>query len=163
MFPNNENIDDLLLDFEEEQEKTQTFRVVALSTPKGAAILGIGKLGSLAIGSEYEYNFIIGDKCDDFEALLQNIHILMSVEADQYIIYPYTYGIHTLDLIGKPPYYVAAVLPDRIKETLLSDDRITDVTDFEFETIPGYKNKLSVKFVVRTIYGAVDGETEVNY
>jgi hypothetical protein len=33
---------------------------------------------------------------------------------------------------------------------LLSDDRITDVSDFEFEM---NKNKLLVKFLIHTIYG----------
>ena len=85
---------------------------------------------------------------------------MLSIEADQYIIYPYTYGINTLDLIGKPSYYVIAVLPERITETLLSDDRITDVSDFEFEV---NKNKITVKFTVHTIYGEVKEETEVAY
>lgn len=93
---------------------------------------------------------IVGGKIDGLDALIQSIYLLLSVEADQYIIYPYTYGLKTLDLIGKPHYYVAAVIPDRIKEALLSDDRITDVSDFEFEYI---RNKLNVKFIIHTIYG----------
>jgi hypothetical protein len=85
---------------------------------------------------------------------------MLSTEADQYIIYPYTYGINTLDLIGKPSYYVMAVLPERIKKTLLSDDRILDVTDFEFEV---NRNKLGVKFIVHSIYGDLKEETAVIY
>ena len=97
---------------------------------------------------------------DGLVALQQSIFLMLSTEADQYIIYPYTYGIKTLDLIGKPSYYVMAVIPERITETLLSDDRITDVTDFEFEI---KENKLTVKFVVHSIYGDVEGETVVIY
>ena len=93
-------------------------------------------------------------------ALQQSIFLMLSTEADQYIIYPYTYGINTLDLIGKPVYYVMAVIPERIKTTLLSDDRVTDVTNFEFE-VNG--NKLTVKFVVHSIYGDVEEETVVVY
>ena len=128
MLPYNENMentDDLFAEFEEEQEKTQTF---ALNFSKNTA----------------------GGIVDDLIALQQSVYLMLSVEADQYIIYPYTYGLKTIDLIGKPIYYIMAILPDRIKETLLSDDRVTDVSDFEFEM---NKNKLTVKFVIHTIYG----------
>lgn len=134
-------IDDLIL--ENKQENTQTFRLDTV------------------------YNTIAG-KIDDLDALLQSIYIMLNIEADQYIIYPYTYGVNTLDLIGKPRHYVMAVLPERLKKTLLSDDRITDVTDFEFFTLTNelgatIKNKLGVKFIVHTIYGNVNNEMEVTY
>ena len=103
---------------------------------------------------------IIGGKVDGLEALKQSIYFMLNTEADQYIIYPYTYGITTLDLFGKPVYYVMAVLPDRIKETLLSDSRITDVSDFEFKVD---KNKLTTSFVVHTVYGDTKEEVVVNY
>ena len=136
MLPNTANIDDLVLEFEGvAQAKTQTFNIDASKN-------------------------IIRGKVDEVESLKQAIYLLLSVEADQYIIYPYTYGMKTVDLIGKPVYYVAAVIPNRVKDTLLSDDRITDVTDFTFER---NKNKLHVKFVVKTIYGDLDGETVVTY
>lgn len=128
MLPNStniENTDDLVLDFDEnEQERTKTF---GLNTKEN----------------------LIGGMVDGLDALRQSIYFLLSTEADQHIIYPYTYGLTTLDLIGKPTYYVLAVLPDRIKETLLRDNRITDVSDFEFEM---NKNKLMIKFVIHTIY-----------
>lgn len=104
-------------------------------------------------------NFV-GGKIDGLVALKQSIYLLLNTEADQHIIYPYTYGLKTLDLIGKPSYYVEAVLPKRIKEALLSDPRITDVSEFEFETI---KNKTHCKFVVTSIYGGINGETEVTF
>lgn len=138
MLPNTmniENVDDLTAGLEESQEKTKTF---SLDT-KNNTIVG----------------FI-----DDLNALRQSIYLLLNIEADQYIIYSYTYGMNTLDLIGKPIYYVIAVLPDRIKETLLTDDRITDVSGFEFEV---NKNKLHVQFVVTSIYGTFEEETEVMY
>lgn len=136
MLPNIENVDDLILDFEEiEEENTQTF------------------------GVHFNENIVTG-LIDDVAAVRQSIYLLLNIEADQYIIYPYTYGIETLDLIGKPSYYAMAVLPDRIKEALLSDDRITDVTDFDFEV---NRNKLTVKFVVNTIYGNISEETVVQF
>lgn len=172
MLPNTKNIGDLILTVEEfeedEQEKTQTFNIETDTeyeeAPEGlAAILGIGILGLMRLGCENMYSFAngsIGGRIDDVTALKQSIYLMLSIEADQYIIYPHTYGVNTLDLIGKPSYYVMAVLPDRIKETLLSDDRITDVSDFEFE-VDG--NKITAKFVVATIYGEMKEEMVVIY
>ena len=133
---NVENIDDIVLAFEEaKQEQTKTF------------------------GLNMTKNIVAG-VVDGLIALQQSIYLMLSIEADQYIIYPHTYGMKTLDLIGKPSHYVMAVIPERIKETLLTDDRITNVSDFEFE-ING--NKLTVKFVVHTIYGEMEEETVVIY
>ena len=163
MLPNTENTDDLVLDFlETEEQKTQTFSLnphnsnYNASGVLGACVLGKAVLGATKNASDY----YIGGKIDGLLALQQYILLMLSVEADKYIIYPYTWGIVTLDLIGKPPHYVIAVVPERIKETLLSDERITDVTDFEFE-ING--NKLNVKFIVHTIYGDLEEEMVVNY
>lgn len=139
MLPNTENIaniDDLVSDFEEtEQQKTKTFAL------------------------NMKENIIVGE-VDGVRALRQSIYLMLSIEADQYIIYPYTYGMNTLDLIGKPSHYVMAVIPERIAELLLSDDRITNVSDFEFE-VDG--RKLTVKFVVHSIYGEMEEETVVIY
>lgn len=136
MLPYGENTDDLILDFEDDVvENTQTFEL------------------------NMKQN-VVGGKIDELTALKQSIYLMLTIESDQYIIYPYTYGIKTIDLIGKPYYYVMAVFPERVKETLLSDDRITDVSDFEF-TIDG--NKLNVKFIVHSIYGELEEETVVIY
>lgn len=137
MLPNSldiENVDDLIADFEENvQENTKTFAV----NMNGDGICGF---------------------VDQLDALRQSIYLMLNTEADKYIIYSYTYGLNTLDLIGKPIYYVEAVLPNRLKETLLSDDRIIDVSEFEFTA---NKNKLHVQFVVTSIYGSFDQETVV--
>ncbi len=136
MLPNTANVDDLISDFANEgQQKTKTFRLNM-------------------------FDNTIGGTADGLAALQQHIYLTLSIEADQYIIYPYTLGVKTLDLIGKPSYYVMAVLPQRIKEALLRDDRITDVSDFEFEVSA---NKINTKFVVHSIYGQIEEETAVIY
>lgn len=136
---NIENSDDLITRFEDDTPQgNKTFRI---DTSKN----------------------ILRGKIDGLDALRQSIYLMLSTEADQYIIYPYTYGIKTLDLIGKSRDYIMGVLPSRIKTTLLRDDRITDVTDFEFEV---NRHKLNVKFIIHTIYGEniYDGTTTVgNY
>ena len=137
MLPNTENIDDLILDFlEDNQENTKTF---GINKSSGTSMSGM---------------------IDGIKALEQHIYLTLSIEADRFIIYPYTYGIRTLDLFGKPHDYVMAIIPERIKEALLSDNRITDVSNFEFEVDT---NRLTVHFTVYSIYGEVEGETVVNY
>ena len=136
MLPNIENLGSLILNLEQNENlKTQTFGINLRQDT-------------------------IGNKIDDIEAVRQSVYLLLSIEADQYIIYPYTYGIRTIDLFGKPSYYVMAVIPERIKEALFRDDRITDVSDFDFK-VNG--NKLAVKFIVHTIYGNIEEEMVVQY
>lgn len=136
MLPNTENLDDLIVEFgEEEQASTKTFAINMTEN-------------------------IMGGKIDELEALKQAIYLMLGIEADQYIIYPYTYALQKVDLIGKPSHYVMAVLPGRIKDTLLSDDRITDVHDFEFEV---KRRTIHTKFIVDTIYGEVKSETVVMF
>ncbi len=175
MLPKTENIADiyeLVTEFEEtNREKNKTFDIdEVLAAHKAiddatSSILGIGKLGVLRLNTyKIQTNItpinVISGTITGLESLQQSIYIMLNVECDQYIIYPYTYGLQTIDLFGKPSDYVMAVIPERITETLLSDDRITGVSDFEF-TIQG--NKLTVKFVVHSIYGDIDEETVVIY
>jgi len=136
MIPTTENIDDLISTVEASGlESTKTFAI------------------------NLNDNVVVG-RIDGLEALKQSIYLTLSIEADKHIIYPYTYGVNTLDLIGKPSYYVAAVLPGRIKETLMMDDRILNVSDFEFDID---HNKIQVTFVVTSIYGNIVERTEVIY
>lgn len=163
MLPNTANIDDLILDFAKSQrEKTQTFSIDESRNNNRTSILGLAILGTMKLSNSTLSNYenVIGGKIDGLAALKQSVYLMLSIEADQHIIYPYTYAMKKLDLIGKPSYYVAAVIPGRIKETLIRDDRITDVSDFEFEI---KRNKLTVKFVVHTIYGEFNEETVVSY
>lgn len=96
---------------------------------------------------------------DDLLALQQTIYVILGTERYEHIIYSWDYGVELLDLIGKPIPYVMAVLPRRITEALTQDDRIEDVTDFEFER---NKNKLHVTFVVKSTLGDIPASTEVD-
>lgn len=95
---------------------------------------------------------------DDLEAVKQAIYLILNIERYDYPIYSWDYGIELKDLFGKPIPYVMSELPDRIKEALTMDNRITDVVDFEFER---NKNKLHTTFTVKTIYGNVPSNVEV--
>ncbi len=102
-------------------------------------------------------NLIMG-MTDDIEALKQAIYIILRVERYQHIIYSWNYGIELKDLFGKPTMYVCAVLPSRIKDALIQDDRIQNVYDI---VTNAEGNTVSVHFTVQSIYG--EFEQEVQY
>ena len=84
---------------------------------------------------------------DNIESIKQAIYKILSTERYTYTAYDWQYGIELNDLIGQPKSLVKAVLPDRIKESLLVDDRIENVLDFSFEDIS--KTELIVIFNVK--------------
>lgn len=97
---------------------------------------------------------------DGQEAVRQAVFRILNTERYQYIIYPWYYGIETLDLYGEPVTYVCPELERRITEALLVDTRINNVTDFEFDLEA--KGVICVTFTVHTIYGDIRAEKEVN-
>lgn len=69
---------------------------------------------------------------DGVEALQQTVAHMLGTEQFEYPVYSLNYGFRTDDLIGKDREYVEAELQRRIRECLLTDDRITDVDNFAF-------------------------------
>lgn len=96
---------------------------------------------------------------DELDSIIQTIYLILSTERYAYIIYSWDYGIELIDLIGKPMPYVMAEVPRRVKEALTVDNRIDDVTDFEFKP---KGNKLHVKFTVVSNSGTIPTELEVD-
>lgn len=96
---------------------------------------------------------------DGLESVKQAIYLILNTERYQYVIYSWDYGVELLDLYGKPMSYVIAELPRRIEEALTQDNRIEQVTDFEFTKSRG---KLHVAFTVVTNVGNVQTQMEVN-
>lgn len=96
---------------------------------------------------------------DDLDAVAQAIYFILGTERYRYVIYSWDYGVELVDLIGKPMPYVMSEVPRRIREALMTDDRITDVVDFEFEK---YRNSLHVSFTVTTVAGGIPIEMEVD-
>lgn len=77
-----------------------------------------------------------GDRCvgttDGVNALVQSIFCMLNTEKGVYSIYPNTYGLQTQDLYGKPAPYIYAVLCDRIRDAIMTDDRVEDVGNFSY-------------------------------
>lgn len=97
---------------------------------------------------------------DGLEAMKQVIYKILLTERYQYIMYSWNYGIELADLFGEPVSYVCPELERRIREALLWDDRIEDVTEFEF-SLPK-KGVVHVSFLVHTIFGEIPAQREVN-
>lgn len=97
---------------------------------------------------------------DGREAVKQAVFRILQTERYQYIIYPWWYGIETLDLYGEPVNWVCAELERRITEALLVDSRIISVTDFAHDA--SVKGAVHTTFTVNTVYGAISAEKEVS-
>lgn len=96
----------------------------------------------------------IRNYADKKNAMKQVIFKILQTERYQYSkIYSDNYGVEFWDLIGKSAVYALPVIETRIKEALTWDARITDVTDFQFDT---KKNVISVDFIAHTVFGNVE-------
>lgn len=96
---------------------------------------------------------------DGQAAMKQAIFKILQTERYQYPVYSDNYGVELRELIGQPIPYVLPEIDRRITEALTWDERITNVTDFDFDV---KKSKVHVTFTAHTIYGALNIETAVN-
>lgn len=87
---------------------------------------------------------------DGIAAIKQAIFLILHIERYDYGIYSWNYGVELKDLFGKPTTYACAVLPTRIREALLQDDRIQEVSHFETSCAG---NTVSVRFQVESSHG----------
>jgi phage baseplate assembly protein W len=101
----------------------------------------------------------IGGFVDELEAMKQVIYLILNIERYEHIIYSWNYGIELVDLIGQPISFVIPELKRRITEALMQDSRITNVSNFVFQTS---RNKVHATFTVSTIFGEIQAERGVN-
>ena len=106
-----------------------------------------------------ENNRIIGF-IDKQEAYIQSVYLLLNTERFDYIIYSWNYGVELADLFGKPIPWVFSELPRRIREALMQDDRIHDVTDIDLSH--DGKGSVLLKFSAITTVGVIQSEKVVN-
>lgn len=112
----------------------------------------------------YTYNLDIESNrirgtTDDQDAMRQAIYLILNTERYQYPIYSWNYGVELTPLIGKPAALVLPEIQRCITEALLQDDRITGVSNFNFET---HGKSVHCSFRVATIFGEINAEKEVN-
>lgn len=101
----------------------------------------------------------IEGEADGLAAVHQAVEIILNTERFRWQIFKPSSGVQWDGLIGQDPGYVGANLLRRIREALLMDDRVRDVTDFDF-TVSG--DILSATMTVNTVYGDTKTTVEVN-
>jgi hypothetical protein len=95
---------------------------------------------------------------DAIEAVKQAAFKILNTERYDNIIYSWNYGVETNDLYGMPMSYVQPEIKRRFTEALMQDDRIKEVSDFEFE-VKGHE--LTVSFIITCDYGKFGTERTV--
>ena len=104
---------------------------------------------------------IISGTCDGLEAMKQVIYKILNTERYRYPIYSWNYGVELSDLVGETVSYVCAEAERRITEALTQDDRIDEVSDFNFDI--NNKHEVVCTFVVHTIFGDITSQKGVTY
>lgn len=115
--------------------------------------------------SSYTYRLNLENKriegyCDRQDAMKQAIEKILLTQVYAYEIYSDQYGMELAGLIGKNQAYVESELKRRMKEALLTDERITRVYNFAFE-LGDSIDSLLVYFSVVTIFSTFDVRQEV--
>ncbi len=114
---------------------------------------------SLTYRCDFVNKRIIGT-VDGRDAIVQCIKKTLSTDKYAHEIYDWYYGNEIYTLAGQSYEYIVADLPRIIEEALLVDDRILSIEDYVFTRIA--IDKMEVSFTVRTVYGDVSYEMEVN-
>ncbi|WP_217563076.1 DUF2634 domain-containing protein [Paenibacillus sp. GbtcB18] len=95
---------------------------------------------------------------DGLEAIKQTVFNILSTERYEYLIHSFDYGSELAGLSGADPLMLQSELKRRVTEALTQDDRITGVSDFQFD----FNDDVAlISFRVYTIYGALDAQKEV--
>lgn len=96
---------------------------------------------------------------DNRDAIIQAIYLILQTERYESMIYNWYYGVEIDGLIGKNRDYVTSELKRVIREALMEDDRINEVTGF---SISYKEDSALIQFVVQTNIGDIDIDWEVN-
>lgn len=95
---------------------------------------------------------------DGLKAVEQSVYLILYVERYEWLIYNWRTGVELNNLYGKEVNYVIAELERVLKEAIIQDDRVNDVTNFEFKV---NKNDVYVEFDVISIFGEFRYDFEI--
>lgn len=108
---------------------------------------------------------LVGDRIvgytDDIDALKQAIDFIIGIEKGKFITMHNKTGVELRDKFGMDMKLARFEIGDTIKEGLLQDDRIDDVTEISVENTE--RGTLSIKMLVSTSIGSIDVEKEVKF
>lgn len=134
MIPQMQMQDDLVNDFEFEQQPSKTYKM---------------NLEQMTIGGWI----------DGLEAVKQSVYKILNTERYDYIIYSWNYGSELTNLIGEQITFVNSKIEQKITEALLQDERIEKVSNFTFSSSKG---AVIVEFTVTSSEGTFIAEKVVN-
>lgn len=109
--------------------------------------------------SETHNDRIIGF-VDKLNAIKQSVYHILNTERYAYVIYDNNYGIELEQYIGRGFEYLEATIEETLKEALLQDLRITNVTVNSINKISN--DMAQIKFDVQSIYGNLQMEVNIN-
>jgi len=112
---------------------------------------------SLTYGIDFDRGRVVG-MVDGLEAVKQAVFLILQTERYRHLIFSPDYGSELEGLIGRDPLYVQSEIKRRIREALMHDDRIEDVTDF---SIRFDGDNALVRFTVVSAFGNFEAEQEV--
>lgn len=105
----------------------------------------------------------VGGYVDELAAVKQFIQKALLTDRGNYLIYSDQYGSDLYRLIGSDvtTEYLEAIIPEYIRDALMIDDRISDVSNFSITKEPD-SDAVFVTFDVNTIYGTTSESLEVS-
>ena len=112
---------------------------------------------SLTFGIDFDRGRVVG-MIDGLEAVKQAVFLILQTERYRHLIFTPDYGSELEGLIGRDPLFVQSELKRRIREALMQDDRIEDVTNFNIQ-FDG--DNALVRFTVMSAFGNFEVEQEV--
>ena len=102
----------------------------------------------------------IGGIIGGIASVEQAIYVALMTERYAYMIYSWQYGVGIEKYIGKDFGYIKADIGREIRETLMQDDRIIDVYDFDIKKIN--IDSAIIEFSCLTTEGNVNIKQEVS-
>lgn len=91
---------------------------------------------------------------DGLDAVRQAVLKILQTERYDFLIYSTDYGTETAGVTGRSPEIIQSELGRRIREALLQDDRISDVTEMQI-SVSG--DSAQVSFTVESDQGSFEG------
>ena len=104
-------------------------------------------------------NGVVQSSIDSIDAIRQSIIKILLTDRYAYEIYDGYYGNELFTLIGKPYEYVIIEIPRMIKDALLRDERILNVSNYKFKRTA--IDSIEIEFDVETIYGKLNINSQV--
>jgi len=112
---------------------------------------------SLTFGIDFDRGRVIG-MVDGLDAVKQAVFLILQTERYRHLIYTPDYGCELEGLVGRDPLFVQSEIKRRIREALMQDDRIEDVTNFSIQ-FDG--DNALVRFTVISTFGNFEVAQEV--